>query len=98
VNNPALCRTIIHDNLSSHKAPEVYEAVRMRGHCVVCCPPYRPQDGPVEFAINQVCCGITRCWSEVSDLPTLQTLVEELIDTGILGMDATFNKCGYIWN
>ena len=47
VANPALCRTLIHDNLTSHKAPEVYEAVRERGHRVVCCPPYRPQDGPV---------------------------------------------------
>ena len=26
------------------------------------------------------------------------TLVEELIDDGILGMDALFVKCGYIWN
>jgi hypothetical protein len=31
-------------------------------------------------------------------LPTMQTLVEELIDTGITGMDALFVKCGYIWN
>ena len=28
VANPALHRTLIHDNLTSHKAPEVYEAVR----------------------------------------------------------------------
>ena len=47
INDPAQCRTLIHDNLSSHKAPVVYEAVRDRGHRVVCCPPYRPQDGPV---------------------------------------------------
>ena len=40
VDNPALRRTIIHDNLLSPKAPEVYEAVRVRGHRVVCCPPY----------------------------------------------------------
>ena len=26
------------------------------------------------------------------------TLVEELIDDGISGMDALFVKCGYIWN
>jgi len=77
---------------------EVYEAVRDRGHRVVCRPPYQPQDGPVEFAINQVYCCIERSWSEVSDLSTMQTLVEELIDVGILGMDATFVRCGYIWN
>jgi len=98
VADPAVRRTLIHDNLSSHKAPEVYEAIRTREHRVVCRPPYRPQDGPVEYAINQVCCGLVRRWSEVSDLPTMQTLVEELIDTGITGMDALFVKCGYIWN
>ncbi len=94
INDSAQRRTLIHYNLSSHKASEVYEAVRDRGHRVVCLPPYRPQDGLVEFAINQVCCGIERHWSEVSDLPTMQTLVKELIDVGILGMDATFVKCG----
>jgi hypothetical protein len=57
VANPALQRTLIHDNLSSHRAPEVNEAVRERGHHVVCRPPYRPQDGPVEYAINT---GISR--------------------------------------
>ncbi len=98
INDPAQRRTLIHDNLLAHKALEVYEAVRDRGHRVVCCPPYRPQDGPVEFAINQVCCGIESRWSEVSDLPTMQTLVKELIDVGISGMDATFVKCRYIWN
>jgi transposase len=96
INNPAQRRTLIHYNLLSHKAPEFYEAVRDRGHRVVCLPPYRPQDGPVEFAIlkNQVCCGIERHWLEASDLPTMQTLVKELIDVGISGMDATFVICG----
>ena len=98
INDPAQRRTLIHDNLSSHMAPEVYKAVRVWGHRVVCRPPYRPQDGPGEFAINQVCCGLARRWSEVSDLPTMQALVEELIDVGISGMDATFVKCGYIGN
>ena len=95
INDPAQHRTLIHDKLSLHKASEVYEAVRDRVHRVVCRPPYRPQDGPVEFAIkNQVCCGIERHWLEASDLPTMQTLVKELIDVGISGMDATFVICG----
>lgn len=46
INNPAEQRTLIHDNLTAHKAPEVYEAVRIRGHRVVCRPPYCPQDRP----------------------------------------------------
>jgi hypothetical protein len=52
--NPASRKLLIHDNLSSHKSVEVLDAVRRRGHCVVCHPPYRPQNGPVEFATNQV--------------------------------------------
>jgi hypothetical protein len=55
IENPALCRTLIHDNLTSHRVPEVCEAEREHGHHVGCHPPYRPQDGPVEYAINQVC-------------------------------------------
>ena len=50
--NPVLRRTLIHNNLTSHHAPEVFEAIRECGHRVVCRPPYRPQDGPVEYAIN----------------------------------------------
>ncbi len=65
VANPALLRTLIHDNLSSHKAPEVYEAVRERGHCVICQPLYRLQDGPVEYAINQVCVQLDKRWVRV---------------------------------
>jgi transposase len=96
--NPALRRTLIHDNLTSHRAPEVYEAIRERGHCVVCRPPYRPQDGPVEYAINQVCLNLTKRWSEVNDLETMQTVIEEIIDNKITGIDETFLHCGYIWN
>ena len=98
VANPALRRTLIHDNLTSHKAPEVYEAVRERGHRVVCRPPYRPQDGPVEYAINQVCIKLDKCWSECADLVSMKTVVEEIIDGDISNMDETFVHCGYIWN
>ena len=98
VANPALRRTLIHDNLSAHRAPEVYEAVRERGHCVVCRPPYRPQDGPVEYAINQVCVQLDKHWSECVDLESMKTVVEEIIDGKITNMDETFVHCGYIWN
>ncbi len=39
VADPTLRQMIIHDNLTSHKSPEVYEAVRLRSHRVVCRPP-----------------------------------------------------------
>ena len=96
--NPGVRRTIIHDNLSSHRAPEVFEAVRLSGHRVVCRPPYRPQDGPVEYAINQVCQRLVQRWSEVEDLTTMQHVVEEIIDNDINNMEGTFLHCGYIWN
>ncbi len=40
VANPTLRRTIIHNNLTLHKLPEVYKAVRLQSHRVICCPPY----------------------------------------------------------
>ena len=98
VANPALHRTLIHDNLSSHRAPEVYEAVHDRGHRVVCRPPYRPQDGPVEYAINQVCVQLNKRWTEARDLESMRTVVEDIIENDINNVDETFVHCGYIWN
>jgi hypothetical protein len=98
IANLDLCRTLIHGNLTSHKAPEVYEAVRKWGHPTVCHPPYRPQVGPVEYAINQVCGRLEKRWSEVHDLESKKTVVEEIIDNDIHSMDETFLHCGYVWN
>ena len=98
IANPALHKLLIHDNLSSHKSMEVLEAVRRRGHRVVYRPPYRPQDGPVEYTINQVCIKLDKCWSECADLVSMKTVVEEIIDGDISNMDETFVHCGYIWN
>ena len=98
VANPTLRRTLIHDNLTSHKVPEVYEAMRECGHRVVCHPPYRPQDGPVEYAINQVCIQLDKCCSKCVDLKLMKTFVEEIIDGKITNMDKTFVHCGYIWS
>ncbi len=98
VANPTLRQTIIQDNLTSHKLPEVNEAVRLRSHHVVCRPPYQPQDGPVEFAINQVCSRLEKPWLEVSDLQMMRAVIEHIIDNDISNMDETFMYCGYIWN
>ena len=88
----------MHNNLSAHRAPNVYKAMRECGHCVVCPPPYRPQDGPVEYAINQVCVQLDKHWSKCVDLELMKTDVEEIIDGNITNMDETFVHCGYIWN
>ena len=72
-----------------------YEVVRERGHRVVCLPRYRPQYGPVEYAI---CVNLVKRWSEIKDLETMKTIVEEIIDQDIHSMDETFLHCSYIWN
>jgi hypothetical protein len=98
VVDPTLRRTIIHNNLTLHKLPEVYEVVRLQSHCVVCHPPYQPQDYPVKFAINQVCSRLEKRWSEVSDLQTMRAVIEHIIDNDISNMEETFKHCGYTWN
>jgi transposase len=83
-------KTIIHDNLTAHKAPMVYEAVRRSGHRVVPRPPYRPQDGPVEYAINQVLIGLASHWSELKEDATpgdMRVLMLDIIDKGVKGMN-----------
>ena len=55
VLNPDDQQSLMHVNLTSHKSPSVYEAVRRRGHRVIYRSPYYPQDGPVKFAINEAC-------------------------------------------
>jgi hypothetical protein len=96
VADPTQRRTIIHDNLTSHRLAEVFEAVRLMQHRVVCRPPYWPQDGPVEFAINQVCGRLEKRWLEVDDLQSMQAVLEDIIDNNINGMEETFVMRGYI--
>ncbi len=98
VADPILRQTIIYDNLILHKLPEVYEVVILRSHRVVCHPLYQPQDGPVEFGINQVCSRLEKRWSEVSDLQAMRAVIEHIIDNDISSMEETFVYCGYIWN
>jgi hypothetical protein len=72
--------------------------MRECGHHVVCHLPYWPQDGPVEYAINQVCGCLVKRWSEIRDLETMKTIVKEIINNNINSMDKTSVHCGYIWN
>lgn len=83
-------RTIIHDNLTSHKSPIVCEAIRLSGHRVVPRPPYRPQDGPVEKVINQITTQLAARWSEIgreNNTPgDFRVLLEDIIDNSISGI------------
>ncbi len=98
IANLALQWTLIHDNLTLHKAPDVYEGMRECGLHVICCLPYLPQDGPVEYAINQVCKRFEKRWSEVNNFQRMKTMVEEVIDNDIHSTGEMFLQCGYIWH
>lgn len=60
-------RHFLHDNLTSHKRPDVVEAVYRRGHKLTCRPPYRPHDGPIEWVFDQLACAVRDRWGEISD-------------------------------
>ncbi len=96
IANLAAHWTLINNNLTLHKATEVYQAIRECRHHVVCCPPYRPQDGLIEYAINQVCGHLEKCWSEVNNLQTMKTVVVKIIDNDIHSMDEMLLQCDYI--
>jgi hypothetical protein len=98
VADPTQHRRIIHNNLTSHKLAEVFKAVRLRQHRVVCWPLYQPQDGPVEFTINQVCRRLEKRWLDVDDLQSMRAVLENIIDNEINVMEETFVMCGYVWN
>ena len=77
----------------------VYEAVRRSGHRVVPRPPYRPQDGPIEYAINQVLIELANNWTDVREDATpadFRVVLEKVIDNGIKGLDDLFLKCNYV--
>ena len=90
-------RTIMHDNLSAHKSPEVAELVYSRGHRVICRVPYRPNEGPIEFVFDMLECEIRRRWERIHNETQLIEAVHDILQTrkGISGFNKTFIKCGY---
>ena len=98
VANPDERQVLIHDNYSSHTSPVIFETVRQMGHRVVCRPPYRPHDGPVEFAINQAVSRLRNRWAEVKYLATMTSTLQQIIDNDVTGVNDLFVKCGYRHN
>ena len=96
--NPGDVRTLIRDNLTAHTSPMAWEAVRRRGHRCICRPPYRPHDGPVEFAINQACERLEKHWAKVKDAHSMKIVLQEIIDNELTGLNETLIKSGYIWD
>ena len=83
-------RTIMHDNLSSHKSPEVAGAVYKRGHRVKCRVPYRPHEAQIEWAFDQICCEVHRRWDVIVNEHDL------IANAGHFGFDDLFRRCGYL--
>jgi hypothetical protein len=62
-------------------------------------PPYRPQDGPIEYTINQVLIKLANNLSYVrkdAKPADFWVVLEKVIDNGIKGLDDLFLKCKYV--
>jgi hypothetical protein len=89
---------MMHDNLSSHKADDIYEAMDSAGHEVICRPPYRPNEAPIEFAFDQLACEVRRRWEKITTEKELIKEIHDIIKTraGMGGFDKLFRDCGYL--
>ena len=77
-------RTLLHDNLFAHKADEIYEAVYSRGHRVICRPPHRPYEAPIEWVFKQLACSVRSKWEEINNEDELIDEIEQGFVTGTL--------------
>jgi hypothetical protein len=100
-NNGDAHRYFIWDNLTSHKAPIVYQTIEGRIHgCSFECvprPPYQPKYGPIEYVFCELACRLRDLAKEEW---TYVTLRQEIFNVAAqLGMDGkfdnTFEHCGY---
>jgi hypothetical protein len=100
-NNGDAHRYFLWDNLTSHKAPIVYQTIEGRNHgCSFECvprPPYQPKYGPIEYVFCELAC---RLRDMAKDEWSYATLRQEILNiTAQLGLngkfDSTFAHCGY---
>jgi transposase len=91
-------RTMMHDNLSSHKASEIYDTIHNAGHRVICRPPYRPYEAPIEWVFNQLACAVRKRWKKVKNEQDLTDAIIDIIERrdGLGGFYEIFQMCGYI--
>ena len=87
-------RVPMHDNLSSHYAPIVYQTVEGRPQGpvrfeIVPRPPYQPKHGPTEYAFCELICELKK---RVKANWTLQILRNEILNIlGSMGRNGQFN-------
>ena len=86
--------TFLWDNLISHFSAEAMLLIHQSGHRVVARPPYRPEDGPIEYVFNQYESGLRL---KLYSIHTSEDLVREThqILANIGGIQQTFHHCGY---
>lgn len=89
----------MHDNLTSHKADEVVDAIYTRGHRVLCRVPYRPNEAPIEWVFDQLACEVRRRWAVIKTEEDLVKQIHNIIESraGLGGFDDLFKDCGYTW-
>jgi len=90
-------RKILHDNLAAHKSPDVVQAID--GHQsgrfeVICRPPYRPYEGPIEYIFCQIADALNRRAHTIRSYLDLRNAIIAIIPT-LTGFDNTFRHCGY---
>jgi len=91
-------RTLMHDNLSSHKSDVVVYSVYKRHHRVICRPPYRPHEAPIEYVFDQLACEIRKRWARINTFPKLVKQIHNILASrdGLGGWDKLFKVCGYL--
>ncbi len=87
-------RTLMWDNLRSHMTAQVSNVVHNSIHRMLPRPPYRPQDGPVEYANNQLLTMMREECYKISSCDELEAAMPRLVGQ-ISNMSATFEMCGY---
>ena len=87
-------QVVVMDNLSSHKAPGVKEAIEAAGCRVLYLPPYSPDLNPIENAIAKIKSILKRVAARTVD--TLAAAIAAAL-TSISAADARgyFRHCGY---
>ena len=88
-------RTIMFDNLKwSHFSDTIQNAFDQSIHRAAPRPPYRPNDAPIEFVLNQIEIGLRSRMYEITNGAQLQQAIHQIIGN-LNGIHATFLHCGY---
>jgi hypothetical protein len=86
----------MHDNASFHDSPLFHNNVRGAGHRVLARPPYRAEDGPIEFVFNTLQQDLCQRRAHIFDGADLRREVgNSLVAMAAQGFGRYFAHCGY---